>query len=190
MNIEFKKIGGWMTSEMERLENGESSVQKYGKYSWLFLLLLVLSSTKCTFENSEEMKEREIFQKSLGAINRLGVESIRLSEITKFEWETVCDVHPYWGDLYLKQYDRTYRGPGSQAHDRNWVLVFIEHNGKPKYMWPAERDSESIKTGQIDGVLIKRDSPQQCFSKEEAVLNKIEPYYNWPQYQLESEFPE
>lgn len=148
------------------------------KISFVVLLLFVLLSVKCTFENSEEKKERELFDQALGNINAGGVTSIKLSEITQFEWETVCDVHPYWGELYLEQYDRTYRGPGSQAHDGTWVLVFIAHDGSPKYMWEVEKS----------GVLIKTEGIQQCFSKEEALLNKIVPFYNWPQYQLEREF--
>ncbi|WP_154716350.1 hypothetical protein [Sterolibacterium denitrificans] len=59
---------------------------------------------------------------------------INFSELATFEWEEVCDHHPYDGDFKHPKYGRTYTAPMSAAHDGVWVLLFIEKDGSPTYI--------------------------------------------------------
>ena len=59
---------------------------------------------------------------------------INFSELATFEWEEVCDHHPYDGDFKHPKYGRTYSAPMRTAHDGVWVLLFIERDGSPIYI--------------------------------------------------------
>lgn len=59
---------------------------------------------------------------------------IHLPEMATFEWEEVCDHHPYDGEFKHPKYGRTYHAPMSAAHDGVWVLLFIAKDGSPTYI--------------------------------------------------------
>ena len=59
---------------------------------------------------------------------------INFVELTPFDWEEVCDHHPYNGEFKHPNYNRTYRAPMSAARDEAWVLLFIDKGGSPTYI--------------------------------------------------------
>ncbi len=84
-----------------------------------------------------------------------------LRDIGSFDWDLVCDNHPYRGPRYVAKYDRTYQGPIWAAHDGVWVLLFIDHKGNPKHF--AGSCNISAYFGELVG----------CVSKDQAVVDKI-----------------
>lgn len=59
---------------------------------------------------------------------------ITLAELTNFEWEEVCDHHPYDGEFKHPKYNRTYQAPMNLSRDGIWVLLFIDKSGNPTYL--------------------------------------------------------
>lgn len=59
---------------------------------------------------------------------------ISLAHLASFEWEEVCDHHPYDGEFKHPKYGRTYHAPMNAAHDGIWVLLFIDKEGHPTYV--------------------------------------------------------
>jgi len=77
-----------------------------------------------------------------------------------FNWETVCFNHPYDEDVYLKQYDRTYKAPWYTAHDGVWVLVFVSSSGSPTYIWGSCKNSGANFI----------DKGKRCFGRENSEI--------------------
>lgn len=75
-----------------------------------------------------------IFRYRLSRAAQTPNKEIYLSELATFEWEEVCDHHPYDGGFKYQKYGRTYHAPMSAAHDGVWVLLFIEKDGSPTYI--------------------------------------------------------
>lgn len=53
---------------------------------------------------------------------------INLALLNKREWETVCSMPGYGGDLYLEKYKKTYT-PAGAMQDGVWALRFIRSDG-------------------------------------------------------------
>ena len=75
-----------------------------------------------------------IFRYRLSSAAQSQKKEFQLSELATFEWEEVCDHHPYDGEFKYPKYGRTYHAPMSAAHDGVWVLLFIEKDGSPTYV--------------------------------------------------------
>lgn len=75
-----------------------------------------------------------LFRYRLNSAAQALKKEINFSEIATFEWEEVCDHHPYDGEFKHPKYGRTYSAPMSAAHDGIWVLLFIEKDGSPTYI--------------------------------------------------------
>lgn len=78
--------------------------------------------------------DEALFRYRLSSAAQTKKKEINLSELTEFEWEDVCDHHPYDGEFKYPKYGRTYTAPISAAHDGVWVLLFIEKDGSPTYI--------------------------------------------------------
>lgn len=75
-----------------------------------------------------------LFRYRLNSAAQTQKKEINFSELATFEWEEVCNHHPYDGEFKYPKYGRTYSAPVSAAHDGVWVLLFIEKDGSPTYI--------------------------------------------------------
>lgn len=75
-----------------------------------------------------------LFRYRLNSAAQTQKTEINFSELATFEWEEVCNHHPYDGEFKYPKYGRTYSAPISAAHDGVWVLLFIEKDGSPTYI--------------------------------------------------------
>ena len=75
-----------------------------------------------------------LFRYRLNSAAQTQKKEIKFSELATFEWEEVCNHHPYDGEFKHPKYGRTYIAPMSAAHDGVWVLLFIEKDGSPTYI--------------------------------------------------------
>ena len=78
--------------------------------------------------------DEALFRYRLSSAAKTQTREINLSELATFDWEEVCDHHPYDGEFKHPKYGRTYTAPMSAAHDGVWVLLFIEKDGSPTYI--------------------------------------------------------
>lgn len=75
-----------------------------------------------------------LFRYRLNSAAQTHKKEINFSELATFEWEEVCNHHPYDGEFKYPKYGRTYSAPMNAAHDGVWVLLFIEKDGSPTYI--------------------------------------------------------
>ncbi len=75
-----------------------------------------------------------LFRYRLNSAAQAQKKEIDLSGLATFEWDEVCDHHPYDGEFNYPKYGRTYSAPKNAAHDGVWVLLFIEKDGSPTYI--------------------------------------------------------
>lgn len=131
----------------------------------LFSLCVVCFVSFYFFANHVfEKNERVRFCQNIQERAEKGEEIIKLSDVTWFDWETVCNSHPYSGSFYLEKYKKEYIGPWSQQHDGTWVYVFIDSKGKSRYLWP-ESGCKILLIG-------TSERKQRCYENKELILRK------------------
>lgn len=119
------------------------------------LLLILLFWAIAPFSVAEALFHHRLKQAALAQ-----QDSIRLSELTHFDWEEVCEHHPYDGDFKHPESGRVYRSPFSAAHDGTWVLLCMDHKGNP----------ESISGNCSNGGATIEEFQFRCLQREKAVL--------------------
>lgn len=78
--------------------------------------------------------EEALFRYRLSSVALAQKREINFFELATFEWEEVCDHHPYEGEFKYPKYGRTYTAPSRAAHDGVWVFLFIKEDGSPIYI--------------------------------------------------------
>jgi hypothetical protein len=75
-----------------------------------------------------------LFRSRLSKYAAEGKAEIPLTDLASFDWEMVCENHPYDGPVYLKKYGRSYGAPESSAHKGVWVLLFVASDGSATHI--------------------------------------------------------
>ena len=75
-----------------------------------------------------------LFRSRLSKYAAEGRPMIRLSDLADFDWDMVCDNHPYDEPVYLEKFGRTYEAPLSSANKGVSVLLFVANDGSGTHL--------------------------------------------------------
>jgi hypothetical protein len=96
----------------------------------VFILVAGVGLYVCLTELAPDSANEDLFRSRLSKYAAEGKAEIPLTDLASFDWEMVCENHPYDGGwLYLEKYGRTYEAPESSAHKGVWVLLFVAADG-------------------------------------------------------------